>query len=71
MLHHLNALVESGRLNDVAVDTPPGLRITGIYTRFRHLYDDVRAVALCQDACATRTLFFLEALGRVGPCYNK
>ncbi len=41
LLHHLNALVESGRLEDlpVAVDTPLGLRITETYKRFGRLYD--------------------------------
>jgi metallo-beta-lactamase family protein len=41
LLYYLNALVESGRLDDipVAVDTPLGLRITETYARHQALFD--------------------------------
>jgi metallo-beta-lactamase family protein len=41
LLWHLNALVESGQVQDipVAVDTPMGLHVTDTYRRFERLYD--------------------------------
>lgn len=41
LLYHLNSLVESGRAPDlpVAVDTPLGIKITGLYQRHRGLFD--------------------------------
>ncbi len=41
LLWHLNALVESGQVQDlpVAVDTPMGLCVTDTYRRFERLYD--------------------------------
>jgi metallo-beta-lactamase family protein len=42
LLYHLNALVEAGRIRGlpVAVDTPLGLEVTGVYERFRALHDE-------------------------------
>ncbi len=42
LLYHLNALVESGRLEGlpVAIDTPLGLRMTRKYQNFRKLWDE-------------------------------
>ncbi|PJB33902.1 MAG: hypothetical protein CO108_29720 [Deltaproteobacteria bacterium CG_4_9_14_3_um_filter_63_12] len=41
LLYHLNALVESGRVDGlpVAVDTPMGLNVTATYQRFKPLFD--------------------------------
>jgi metallo-beta-lactamase family protein len=41
LLHHLNALVEDGRIPPipVAIDTPMGLRVTETYADFRRLFD--------------------------------
>ena len=41
LIHHLNILVETGRLPDllVALDSPLGLRVTEVYQKARHLFD--------------------------------
>jgi metallo-beta-lactamase family protein len=41
LIYHLNTLIESRRIPDIAVaiDTPMGLRVTELYSQARHLYD--------------------------------
>jgi metallo-beta-lactamase family protein len=41
LLYYLNALVESGRIDNVpvAVDSPMGLNVTEVYAAHRHLFD--------------------------------